>query len=129
MRRKPERIVMDTTTEQPPKKHIVLSINLMYFTGIPFLITVSRNILFLTAMALPDRKKGTIMQAIIQVFKLYQGRGHMVDAVDFTENEIPIHLLFADNEFQVMKDEIETYGVNVHVVATEEHVPEVERQN
>ncbi len=69
------------------------------------------------------------MQALRQVvFKLYQGRGHRVDSIDFTENETPIHSLLADNEFQVMKDEIETDGVNVHIVAKEEHVPEVERQ-
>jgi hypothetical protein len=37
--------------------------------------------------------------------------------------------MLADNEFQVLKEEIEEQGVNVHVVAREEHVPEVERQN
>jgi hypothetical protein len=65
-----ENISVDTTITLLQKKHIVMSIDLMYFTGIPFLITVSQNILFLTATSLQDRKKGVIMKAIQQVFRV-----------------------------------------------------------
>jgi len=33
----------------------------MHFTGLYFLVTVSRRILFIMVMMLPDRKKNTIM--------------------------------------------------------------------
>jgi hypothetical protein len=128
-RQKPEHIQVDISVEPPKEKHIILSVDIMYFTGLSFLITVSRNILFITATLLQDRKKSTIMKALQQVFRLYRGRGHTVEEVEFTEVEMPIHTLMADNEFQVLKEEIEDYGIYAHVVAKEEHVPEVERQN
>jgi hypothetical protein len=40
--------------EIPPKKEIVLSVDVMYFTRIPFLITVSRDIRLITAI---ERKR------------------------------------------------------------------------
>ncbi len=101
----------------------------MYFTGLPFLITVSRNICFITASVLPDRKKDTIWKTLRQVINVYRNRGHRVEEVDFTEWNNPIHTLLADNEFQMLKDEIEEIGVNVNIVVKDENVPEVERQN
>jgi hypothetical protein len=38
-------------------------------------------------------------------------------------------MILVDNEFQALKEEIEEVGVTVNVVAKDEHVPEVERQN
>ncbi len=74
-RTKPEPIKVHLE-ETPQPKNIVLSIDVMFFTGLPFLITVSRNIRFITVTLLTDRKKGTLLKAIQQVCRLYQGRGH-----------------------------------------------------
>jgi hypothetical protein len=72
----------------------------------------------------------TIFAALKQVFKIYQGRGHLVEDLEFVSGEEnPIHTILADNEFQALRQDIEELGVNVHVVTKEEHVPEVERQN
>jgi hypothetical protein len=40
-----------------------------------------------------------------------------------------VHTILADNEFQVLQDEIEEMGINVHIVTKNDHVPEVERPN
>jgi hypothetical protein len=127
-RKKPDSIKVEIG-EKPKPKNIVLSIDIMYFTGIPFLVTVSRNIRFLTATLLSDRKKSTIMKALQQVFRVYQGRGHRIENVEFLNEEVPVHTILADNEFQALRDDIEELGINVHIVMKDEHVPEVERQN
>jgi hypothetical protein len=101
----------------------------MFFTGLSFLITVSRNIRFLTATLLTDRKKGTLLKAVQQVFRIYQGGGHEISNVEFSGQDVPVHTILADNEFQALKDDVEELGINVHVVTKDEHVPEVERQN
>jgi hypothetical protein len=127
-RTKPEHVQVQVQ-EKPQPRNVILSIDVMFFTGLSFLITVSRNIRFITATLLQDRKKATIFKAIQQVFRVYQGRGHIINDVEFTQDEIPIHTILADNEFQALKEEIEEVGVTVNVVAKDEHVPEVERQN
>ncbi len=60
---------------------------------------------------------------------LYRNRGHEIKELDFNVQGQPIHTILVDNEFQVLKEEIETLGVNVNVVSKDVHVPEVERQN
>jgi hypothetical protein len=63
VRSKPE-VLKVQFTDKPEPKNIVLSIDKMYFMGIYFLTTVSRNIGFITATMLPDRKKVTIYKAL-----------------------------------------------------------------
>jgi hypothetical protein len=128
-RKKPDHVAIHIGPKPQPK-NIILSVDLMYFTGLTFLITVSRNIRFITAMLLTDRKKTTIFAVLKQVFRIYQGRGHAVEDIEFVNGEEnPIHTMLADNEFQALQQDVEELGVNVHVVTKEEHVPEVERQN
>ncbi len=129
-RTKPEHITVDITLARPRQRDIILSVDIMYFTGIPFLITVSRNVLFITATVLSDRKKHTIRTALQQVFRIYQGRGHRLDEIEFfgEDRDTNSHAT-CRNEFQMLKDDLEEYGINIHVVSKEEHVPEVERQN
>ncbi len=109
--------------------HIVLAIDLLYFTGLTFLITVCHDIRFITATMIPDRKKNTIFGALKQVLNLYQGRGHKVDGMEFNVDENIVHTVLADNEFQALRDDVEELGIYVNIVAKDEHVLEVERQN
>jgi hypothetical protein len=92
--------------ERPKPMNIILSIDVMYFTGLTFLTAVSRNIRFITAT-------------------------HEINDVEFEEDGdvMPIHTAMADNEFQALKEDLEHIGMNVHVVSKNEHAPEVERQN
>jgi hypothetical protein len=115
--------------DQPKLKTLVLSVDIMYFTGLMFLTTVSQNVIFITASLLENRRKQTIVQKIQKVFNISKGKGHEVNNVEFLDtDDTPIHMLLADNEFHSLKEEIENDGVQVHVVSKNEHVPEVERQ-
>lgn len=127
-RKKPDHTAVHII-EKPQQKNIVLSVNLMLFTGLLFLITVSRNIKVITAMLLPDCKKITIFKAIQQVFRIYQGRGHVAHELEFVDRYIPVHTILVDNEFQALREGTEELGVNVYVVTKDEHVSEGERQN
>lgn len=127
-RKKPDPIIIPIL-EKPHLKNIILSIDIMFFTGLSFLITVSRNIRFLTETLLTDRKKETLLKAVQQVFRIYQGRGHEISDVEFSGQDVPVHTILADNEFQALKNDVEELGINVHIVTNDEHVPEVERQN
>ncbi len=106
--------------EGPNPKNIILSIDIMYVSGLTFLITVSRNIIFITGTILLNRKKDTIMGAIQQVLKIYKGKGHEVKDLEFITEESSqdqsVHTILADNEFQVLQDKIEEMGINVNIV-------------
>jgi hypothetical protein len=107
VRTKPEHIAIDVAPKPQPK-NIVLSVDLMYFTSLSFLITVSRNIKFITATLLNDRKKTTLFNALKQVFRVYQGRGHSVEDIEFQNaEENPIHSMLSDNEFQALRQDVE----------------------
>ncbi len=50
--------------------------------------------------------------------------------MEFNTQSNPIHTILAADEFQVLKEELEADGIiQVNVVAKDEYVPEVERQN
>jgi len=130
VRVKPKQVVIDTTSVIHEKQNVVLAVDIMHLTSLNFLITVARNIRFITATFLPDRRKKTIVHAMRQVIGIYRGKGHQVTDVEFTETEErPIHTILADNEFVAIQAEMEEDGINVNTTAKEEHVPEVERQN
>jgi hypothetical protein len=71
---------------------------------------------------LSDRKKITISKSIKQVLNLYKGKGHIVEKMDFTEFNNPVHTVLADNEFESLREEIEECGMQINVTAKEEHV-------
>jgi hypothetical protein len=125
-RSKPHHVQVESGS--PEKLRIVLSVDIMHFTVINFLITVSRNFRFITAGVLTNRKRVAIFNSIKHVMNLYIGKGHDVAKIDFTEYNGPIQTTLADNEFVSSWEDIEEFGVEVNVTAKEEHVPEVERQ-
>ena len=54
---RPLHVSVDTESAAKEKLNIVLSVDIMHFIGLTFLVTVSQNIRFITAMILSDRKK------------------------------------------------------------------------
>jgi len=129
VREKPKHVSVDIDIAAKEKLNIVLAVDVMHFTSLNFLVTVSHNLQFITATILPDRKKKTIEQALKQVISVYQGRGHTVNEMNFNEQNNPVHTILADNEVEATRESIEVLGVAVNVTAKEEHVPEIERQH
>jgi len=129
VRVKPERVMIDTEIAVKEKLNIILAIDVMKFTGLNFLVTVSRRIGFITATLLRDRKRGTMVEALKQVITVYKGRGHTVGTMNFTEENQPVRTILGDNEFEAIREDMTTLGIEVNVTAKEEHVPEIERQH
>jgi len=129
VRMKPDRVIIDTETAVKEKLNIILAVDVMNFTGLRFLVTVSRTLGFITATLLRDRKKRTIVEALKQVISVYKRKGHSVLSMNFTEQNQPIHTILGDNEFEAIMEDMSELGVNVNITAKEEHVPEIERQH
>jgi hypothetical protein len=128
VRSRTEHVSIDLKCFPKEKRNIILSKDVMHLMEISFLVTVVRNIRFITATFLPDRKRRTILHALNQVINLFRGRGHVVEEVEFLEYQNPVHMVLADNEFIVLKEDLENIGICLNIAAKEEHVLEVERQ-
>ena len=101
VRSKPQHVKVDVTSEQVKGMKVVLSIDLMSFTGITFLVTVARDVQFITALFLQDRRKATILKAIRTVVNLYKGKGHTVEEVKYNEYNNPVHTILADKNLRL----------------------------
>ena len=98
-------------------KNVTLSVDIMKVTGIPFLMTISQHIKFGTAGRLATMKTSHIIEHFKKIIGLYIVRGFRV------------RIMLADNQFESMRDDIANLHVQLHIVARDEHVPEVERFN
>ncbi len=55
----------------------------------------------------------------------------MIQNIEFNKEDEKgesIHSLIADNEFQLLRDDIEGMGIEVNIISKIEHAPEIERQ-
>jgi len=52
IRIRPDRVILDTETVVKERLNIVLAVDIMNFTGLSFLVTVSRSIRFITTLLL-----------------------------------------------------------------------------
>jgi len=48
--------------------------------------------------------------------------------MEFSEYHNPIHTVLADNEFAILREDLESHGISLNIASKEDHVPEVERQ-
>jgi hypothetical protein len=76
-RTRPQFVHIDVTNELIKNQKIVLSVDLMKFTGIIFFMTVARDIKFITASVLSAQRKGTILKAIKAVIDIYKNERDM----------------------------------------------------
>jgi hypothetical protein len=90
---KPDHVPVNLRCFPKEKMKFVLLVDIMHIMEVSFLITVIRDIRFITTMALPDRKRKTITEAINQVINLYVGRGHRVEGIEVSEYRNPIHTI------------------------------------
>ena len=92
-------------------RNVTLCVDIMFVNKIPFLITLSRNIKFVTVEALADRHSNSIKKALSAVVNIYQHRG------------LRVATIMADNEFEHMRS---TFPM-LNTCAANEHVPDIER--
>ena len=120
-----------TTRKAPPRVHhqvdplppvvmmryrdVALCADVMFVNGIPFLVTVSRNIHFGTVEAIPNRKKDTLLKSIRSVLKIYRRAGFRVQYA------------YMDIEFVDLKIDLMDDQVTLNEAGEDEHVGDVER--
>jgi len=92
-------------------RNVTLAIDIMFVNKIPFLVTVSRNIRFVTVTDLANRQSTTVEKALHGVIKLYRHRGFGVTTI------------LCDQEFECLRP---TFPF-LNTCGADEHVPEIER--
>ena len=96
-------------------KHVVLVADVMFVNGLPFFITLSRKIRFMTIQYVPRRTAGELANALKTVIKLYRRAGFRPSTA------------LMDGEFEKIRERVIDY-VLVNTTAKNEHVGEIERK-
>jgi hypothetical protein len=118
--RKLER-VPGSTTHLPKEilqqyQSITLCINIMFINKIPFLLSISRNIKFITGTALNNRKEKSIVAALKEIHGIYRKRGFCITNV------------LGDGEFECTRGFVATdLKSELNICGEDEHVPDIER--
>jgi len=86
----------------------------MFLSGIPFLVTISRNIHFGAAVALPNQSKKSITKALANVINNYKVRGFTVQTI------------LGDGQFECLENFSSIMGISLDTTSNNEHVPEIE---
>jgi hypothetical protein len=78
-------------------------------------VTISQDLLFETTEVIKNLKNETLIKAIQNVLNTYQERGFKIS-----------HFLM-DGQFDSLRYTLSGLGIHLNIVASQEHVPEVER--
>ncbi|KAL7461451.1 hypothetical protein ACHAXS_001871, partial [Conticribra weissflogii] len=85
----------------------------MFVDGVPFLVTTSRSIKFITTKHTPVQTTSQLKQSLSRVIHLYARAGFVVRTI------------LVDGQFEPLKNHL--FNVVVNTTASSEHVGEVER--
>jgi hypothetical protein len=100
------------------QQDITLCIDGLKINGIPFLATISRNIMYRTCEWVKHQTVSVYRSVLDSVFRIYNMAGFRI---------VAIH---CDNEFKPLMDELkDIYNVTLNYASAQEHVPEAERNN
>jgi hypothetical protein len=96
-------------------RNVTLAADLMYVNGIPMLVTISRNVRFVTVEALPNRNIPTLVNGIKAVATIYKRAGFRITTA------------LMDGEFEPMRGDLADLGIALNETARDEHVGDIER--
>jgi hypothetical protein len=97
-------------------RNITLCIDIMFVNKFLFFMSISRNIRFITAEVLDNRKEAILVKALKQIYGMYRKRGFR------------IQLIISDSEFECTCGAIATdIQSELNICGEDEHVPEIER--
>jgi len=100
------------------QRNVVLCIDVLKINGIPFLSSVSRNILYRTCEWTKHQTSSAYRSVLDNIFRIYNMAG------------LRIASIHCDNEFKPLTDPLATvYKVRMNYANAQEHVPEAERNN
>ena len=95
------------------KRHpgVTIMVDIFFINNIPFLLSLSRGLQFLTVEVLPNRQIVMVKDRIRSICKLYQRRGFKVES------------LHADSEFEPIRSEFPF----INTSDADDHQPDIER--
>jgi hypothetical protein len=97
-------------------RNITLCIDIMFVNRIPFFLSISKNIRFITAEVLDNRKLGYLVNALRRINGIYKKRGFRITNI------------FGDGEFECTRGAVATdIRSELHICGEDEHVPDIER--
>jgi hypothetical protein len=117
VRHKPEKVITELI-DIPDDYHrlhhfVILTADVMFANGLPFLVTLSCDIQMHTAEYLPSRTAKVLGNSINKIKNLYLRGGFMVN------------LLLTVQEFDKVEPDIDE-GIEVNITNAQEHVAEIE---
>jgi Reverse transcriptase (RNA-dependent DNA polymerase) len=121
-RQKPAPVVEDYV--EVPKElidnhqNVTLCMDGIKINGVPFLTTISRNIMYRTAEWVPNQTPEAYRSVLDNVFQTYNKAGFRIS------------IIHCDNEFRPLMTQLQNiYNVQMNYANPQEHVPEAERNN
>ena len=94
---------------------VTICLDIMFVNKVAFVITISRNIKFITVEFIASRHQGTLMASLQRINNVYAQRGFRITDCN------------ADNEFEPLRNGLKALGIELNTVGEDEHVPEIER--
>ena len=96
-------------------RELTVEADLMFINTLPFFVTISRGLTFITVQKIASRKQLHLEQALQKVTSIYRSKR-------LTINHLPV-----DREFECLREFCENLGINLNTTSANEHVPSVER--
>jgi hypothetical protein len=114
--------ILGTVANNLPKgimehyRDITLCIDIMFVNEIPFFLSISRNIRFITAEVLDNRTQSPLTKALHQIYGIYRKRGFRIANI------------FSDSEFECTRGTVSTnLRSELNKCGKDEHVPDIKR--
>jgi hypothetical protein len=97
-------------------RYLTVYVDIMFVNKIPFFMSISRNIHFITAEVLGNRRQATLIKALQRIHGIYSKRGFRIT------------LVLGDSEFECTRGAIATeLQSDLNICGDDEHVPDIER--
>jgi hypothetical protein len=97
-------------------RNITLCIDIMFVNQIPFFLSISRNIKFITVSVLANRKEASLTKALKEIHAVYPKRG------------FHIRNTLGDSEFECTRGVVASdLNSELNICGKDEHVPDIER--
>ena len=96
-------------------KYITLAADVIFVSGIPFFVTLSRRIRYVTVQFVPHRTAAELANSLKNVISLYRRAGFICQTA------------LMDGEFEKVKRRLLDV-IEVNITSKNEHVPEIERK-
>jgi hypothetical protein len=97
-------------------RDVTLCIDIMFVNKIPFFLSISRKIRFITVEVLNNRKQASLIKALRPIYGIYRKQGFRISNI------------LGDSEFECTRGAVATdLRSELNICGEDEHVPDIER--